>query len=157
MIKKLDEHQKIKRIQHELDRSIEKDQAAYDGKEIPHSSDSEYECNATITDPAHCTTAKKAAVVDKYLDEGIRKKLLVSTTKEKTNQFREKRKQFEKHRKLEKSILDNRENYHSDFEDKHKLDLTGFNPYKRREKPLKSMITLVKSDGRHPRGYLEEL
>jgi len=52
---------------------------------------------------------------------------------------------------------DHQRNYHSDFEDKHKLDMSSVNPHKRRgDKPLKSMITLVQTDGRQ-RGYLEEL
>ena len=84
MIKKLDEHQKIKKIQQDLDSIIEKDQAAYDGKEIPHSSEDE---DGFPTDGK----VSKAAVVDQYLDEGIRKKLLVSSTKDKTRQFRAKR------------------------------------------------------------------
>ena len=41
MIKKLDEHQKIKRIRNDLDEVTAKEQAVYDGKEIPHSSDEE--------------------------------------------------------------------------------------------------------------------
>ena len=40
-------------------------------------------------------------MVDQYLDETIRKKLLVSTNKDKTKQFRAKRQQFEKHRREE--------------------------------------------------------
>lgn len=87
MIKKLDEHSKIKRIQHDLDTIIEKDQAAYDGKDIPHSSDDE-----DLRDgEAGASSVAKPAVVDQYLDETIRKKLLISSTKDKTKQFRAKR------------------------------------------------------------------
>lgn len=48
---------------------------------------------------------------------------------------------------------------YSDFEDKHKLDMSSVNPYRRKEKPLKSMITLVQlgnEAGKQP-GYLEKL
>lgn len=105
MIKKLDEHHKIKKIQNDLDTILAQDQAAYDGKEIPHSSCDEdnfetneynYEVNNILetgvaAPPPIGTSSKKQkghAVVDQYLDEGIRKKLLVSSTKDKTRQFR---------------------------------------------------------------------
>ena len=52
---------------------------AYDGLEIPHSSEESESAYG------------KHVIVDKYLDEGIRKKLLMSSNKDKAKLFREKR------------------------------------------------------------------
>lgn len=155
MIKKLSEHEKIKRIQKDLDAQIAKDQAAYDGKDIPHSSEED----------ENESPAGKPAVVDQYLDEDIRKKLLVSTTKHKTREFRQKRQQFEKHRRDQRDSqaeveAKGQRGYHSDFEDRHKADRSGVNPHKSNQKrPLQPMITTVKLGPKEPGapGYLEKL
>ncbi len=144
MIKKLDEHEKIRKIRNDLDAAAQRQQSAYDGQEIPDSDDQTDDQNP------------KPAVIDKYLDEDIRKTLLVSSTKDKQRVFRERRQQFELHRKLQD--LDRDSNSSSENEIKnyasdsgvarqtgkhHDTAVKSKNPYRKKEKPLRQMITTV--------------
>ena len=102
---------------------------AYDGLDIPHSSQESESAYG------------KHVIVDKYLDENLRKRLLMSSNKDKQRLFREKRQHFEKHRKdNERGCLSDDA---GDFEDKHKIDLTLINPLKIEVKKPKQMLTKV--------------
>ena len=71
MIKRLDEHDRIKKLRQELDAIDERQRAAYDGTDLPQTDD-----DADSQNP-------QPAVIDRYLDEDVRKQLLVSTSKHK--------------------------------------------------------------------------
>lgn len=131
MIKKLDQHERILKIRDDLNKIAEKQKAAFDGREIPDSDE-----NSDDQNP-------QPAVIDSYLDEGIRKSLLVSSQKQKQKVFRDKRQQFEMHRKAADGPGSDLQ-YHSDIEDKHKIDLITVNPYRARETQLKPLITNVR-------------
>lgn len=145
MIKKLDQHERILKIRDDLNIIAEKQKAAFDGREIPDSDE-----NSDDQNP-------QPAVIDQYLDEGIRKSLLVSSQKQKQKVFRDKRQQFEMHRKAAAGPGHSNDlQYHSDIDDKHKVDLTSVNPYRARETKIQPLITNVKVARRPKEKYSDK-
>ena len=71
MIKKLDEHDRIRKMRQDLDEIADRQKAAYDGTELP------------VTDDDANSQNPEPAVIDRYLDENVRKQLLISTSKQK--------------------------------------------------------------------------